>query len=64
MASYLETRPLASTLSGALGRRMEVESALHASGDLLAALPLIEDDAPANCPLRFNEPVIATPGGR
>ncbi len=60
--SYITTPSTRLDASGALGRRMAVH--LHTSdlGDVLAALPLLEDSAPRELPLKLNHGVIDAAG--
>ena len=52
--SYIATPSTRLDASGALGRRMAVELRSTNLGDLLAALPVLEDDAPGELPLKLN----------
>ncbi len=52
--SYIATPSTRLNASGALGRRMAVELRSTNLGDLLAALPVLEDNAPGELPLKLN----------
>ncbi len=60
--SWVSTPATRLDVSGALGRRMEVQLRSTELGDLLAALPLLMDDAPKELPLKLTMQSIAASG--
>jgi translocation and assembly module TamB len=60
--SWVATPSTRLDASGALGRRMEIQLRSTDLADLLAALPLVEEDAPKKLPLNLGSRSIAAAG--